>query len=125
MEHETSPTISPIFVYMRNYICLRRNICWPISFWGNKDVEQLGAWLLGDPERPSDRHKEIVIELYKDAVQPEESYLNPGNILGQIAIQYYESMHPGFIEALVNEALKDIRIEIVQDGTSADSAATE
>jgi hypothetical protein len=58
-------------------------------------------------------------------VQAREDYLSPSNILGQLAIRYYESMHPGFIEALVRDAMKDLRIEIVQDGTSADSAATE
>lgn len=75
---------------------------------GSKDGELLGAWLLGDPEGLSDRHKEIVIALYRDVVQAGEDYLNPSNILGQLAIRYYESMHPGFVESLVRDALKDL-----------------
>ena len=71
--------------------------------------------MLGDPEGLSDRHKEIVNALYRDVVQAGEDYLNPSNILGQLAIRYYESMHPGFIEALARDVMKNLRIEIVQD----------
>ena len=47
--------------------------------------------------------------------QSRESYLNPDNILGQLAIRFYESMHPGFIERLVRNTMKELRIEIVKD----------
>ena len=91
---------------------------------GSKDGELLGAWLLGDPEGLSDCHKEIVIALYRDVVQAGEDYLNPSNILGQLAIRYHESMHPGFVESLVRDALKDLRIEILKDDNPVDAIST-
>lgn len=87
----------------------------------NEDTEGgelLGSWLLGDQEEASDRHKEIIIALFRDVVRAEEEYLNPGNILGLLAIRFYESMHPGFVESLVREALKNLRIDIVKDDDS-------
>ena len=80
--------------------------------------------MLGDPEGLSDRHKEIVIALYRDVVQAGEDYLNPSNILGQLAIRYHESMHPGFVESLVRDALKDLRIEILKDDKPVDAIST-
>lgn len=83
----------------------------------SNDGERLGAWLLGDQEETSTRHKEIIIELYKDVEQSGEDYLNPDNILGQLAIRFYESMHPGFVEQLVRNTMKELCVEIAEDDT--------
>lgn len=77
--------------------------------------EAFGNWLIGDSEEPSVQHKEIVIELYRNVMQFGEKRLNPDNILGQLAITFFESMHPGFVESLWKKALREIEMELIQD----------
>lgn len=82
--------------------------------------EAFGNWLIGDPEEPTVQHKEVVIELYRDMMKSGEDRLNPNNILGQLAITFYESMHPGFVESLWKKALREIGMELTYDEGLAD-----
>ena len=81
----------------------------------------LGDWLTGNPEELTDRHKEIVIQLYREVVQSGEDYLNPGNVLGQLALHFYESMHPGFLESIAKRAMEGLKIEITQETMEEES----
>jgi len=76
------------------------------------DSAILWDWLTKDQEEPSNQHKEIIIQLYKEVLQSGEDYLNPQNALGHLAIHFYENLHPGFIESLIKKALEDMRIEV-------------
>ena len=82
--------------------------------------EAFGNWLIGDPEEPTVQHKEVVIELYRDMMKSGEDRLNPDNILGQLAITFYESMHPGFVESLWKKALREIGMDLICDEGLAD-----
>jgi len=79
--------------------------------------QALGDWLTGNQVELTDRHKEIVIQLYIEVVQSGEDYLNPGNVLGQLALRFYESMHPGFIESIAKKAMEEIKIVSVNSSS--------
>lgn len=70
---------------------------------------EIQRWLVSDTDsEPSESHENIVLWLFHDVFSSKLDYLNPGNILGNIAINIFEKRNPGFIQKSVSDYLTSI-----------------
>ena len=82
----------------------------------------LSQWLLTDrdDEEATDYHREVVIQLYRDLINLGGATLSTDYPLTQIAIHHFTRLHPEYVEKLIEDFSKNLRISIVDDLENSD-----
>ena len=70
---------------------------------------EIQKWLISDTaDKPTEKHENIIIELFREVYSQHLEYLNPDNILGKLAVGVWERRNPGIIQALISNTLGEI-----------------
>ena len=70
---------------------------------------EIQKWLISDTDdRPTEKHENIIIALFREVYSQHLEYLNPDNILGKLAVGAWERRNPGFIQAFISNTLGEI-----------------
>ncbi len=77
------------------------------------EAAEIINWLISDTSKDAtDYHKDVILQLFADVNNSRLEYLNPNRILSKIAINFYESKHPGFIDGTLKNIVESIKINI-------------
>ncbi len=81
--------------------------------------QELLNWMISDSDNgeaeATEHHKNVIIQLFRDIVAIDKSFLGSENLLRQIAIRHYIQKNPDQIKEFINNTLQEVRIEIVPD----------
>lgn len=70
---------------------------------------EIQAWVTSDTDDlPTSYHEDVIITLFRDVIQQDLDYLNPGDFLGDIALRIWERRNPGFIKKCITDAFKSL-----------------
>lgn len=105
----------PIFLYQKLVDCVIDD-----TEHNSEGSEKIIAWLTSDTDNvPSALHDNIVIALFREVLLHKElQYLNPGGILGDLAVEAFDRQNPGFIAKQLEEfweGLKNSPIELLNE----------
>lgn len=84
-----------------------------------KPSNEIQTWVISDTDNePSEHHEDVIIALCKDVITQNLDYLNPGNILGMLAINTIEKRNPGYIQQCITKVFaipedKLVEVEII------------
>lgn len=81
--------------------------------------QELLNWMISDSDNgeaeATEHHKNVIIQLFRDIVAIDKSFLGSENLLRQIAIRHHIQKNPDRIKEFINNTLQEVRIEIVPD----------
>lgn len=76
---------------------------------------EIQKWLISDTDdKPTEKHENIIMTLFREVYSQDLKYLNPDNILGKLAIGVWERRNPGFIQTCISNALGEIGEIVVE-----------
>lgn len=78
---------------------------------GNQDL--ISWWASDSDDEPSDRHCNVVINLFRDTANHFGGEINHGHPLTRIAISHFLKLHPTFLEEHIKSFLDNMKVVIV------------